>query len=156
MNAKILVLTAFLIGLLSLNSFAQLKRNNILLGVSGTYETDNKVVITSINFEYEKFDFKSAILGIGASANYCNFTGESDKNFFFTLHANLNFNNVANSKLIPFIGLTGGTNLLLKDNLYGAHIGCRYFIGNNILIFAKYGLTNRSHTSPEVGIDFRL
>jgi hypothetical protein len=156
MNAKTLVLSVILIGFLSLNSLAQLKKDNFLLGVSGTYETDNKVAITSFNFEYEKFDFNSASLGIGASANYCNFSSESDKNFFFTLHANLNFNNVAGSKFIPFIGLTGGTNLTLKDNLYGAHVGCRCFIDNNILIFAKYGLTNRSLTSPEIGIDFKF
>ncbi|MBI5402639.1 MAG: hypothetical protein HY959_04515 [Ignavibacteriae bacterium] len=156
MNAKIISLTFIFIGFLFLNTYGQLKKDDILLGVSGTYETDNKVAITSFNFEYEKFDFNTAILSLGASANYCNFTGESNKNFFFTLHANLNFNNVPGSKFIPFIGFSGGTNLALKDNLYGAHIGCRYFIEYNVLLFAKYGLTNRSLTSPEIGIDFRF
>jgi len=156
MKAKILVLTAIIIGFFSLNSYSQLIKDNFLLGLSGTYETDNKVAITSVNFEYEKFDLKSAIIGVGVSANYCNFSSESEKNFFLTLQANLYFNNNSGSKFIPFIGLKGGTNLKLKDNLYGAHIGCRYFIDKNILLFAKYGLTSRSLTSPEIGLDFRF
>jgi len=156
MNAKTLVFAAILIGFFTVSSYSQLSKNNILLGFSGTYEIDNKVAVTSINFEYEKFNVNSAVIGIGASANYCNFSGESEKNFFFTLQANLNFINLYDSKFIPFIGLKGGTNLKLKDNLYGAHIGCRYLIEKNILIFAKYGLTNRSLTAPEIGLDFRF
>jgi hypothetical protein len=156
MNVKYLVLSFISFSFFLPSLFAQLKNNDILVGISGAYEADNKVGITSFNFEYEKFNFNSALLGIGASANYCNFTRESDKNFFFTLHAYLNFTNFTGSKFIPFVGLSGGANLTLKDILYGANAGCRYFINNNILIFAKYGLTNRSIASPDIGIDFRF
>jgi len=156
MEKKKIFLIVIFIGFLYLNAISQLKNNDVLMGISGTFEADNKVAITSINFEFEKFDFNTAILGLGASSNYCNFTSESDKNLFLTLQANLYFNNNSGSKFIPFIGVKGGTNLALKDNLYGALIGCRFFINNNVLIFAKYGFTNRSLTSPEIGIDFRF
>ena len=156
MGIKIFSITILFCLITFHSSYAQLNKNDILLGISGAYEVDNKVAISSLNFEFEKFDFNSAVLGIGASLKYCNFSGSFNKNSFIALMTNLNFNKISDGKLIPFIGLTGGTNFEFSDNLYGIHIGCRYSSSDHILIYAKYGLTNRSPLSPEIGIDYKF
>lgn len=156
MNVKIFVLSIIFIGFFFPSLFAQLKNNDILLGVSGTYEANNKVGITSLNFEYEKFDINSAILGFGASAKYFQFTNSQNKNSFLSIHTNLNFNKVLGGKIVPFIGLLGGANFELSDNLYGVHIGLRYFTSKNILVSVKNSFNNRSLISPEFGLDYKF
>lgn len=158
MNVKILVFALSIIFIfIFINlSYSQIRNGDILLGVSGTYETKNEFAITSINLEYEVLDVNSAVLGIGFSGKYCNFSNTTNKNFFITANANLNFNKVFGNDFVPFAGVSCGTNLELKDNLYGANVGCRYIIEKDIILLFKNNFTNRDALSPEIGIEYRF
>lgn len=154
MNIKICVFAISVVFLLFHTSYSQINKDNLIMGISGTYEVKNEVAISSINIEYEKFDFNSVLLGVGISGKYCNFGGTTNKNIFLAANANLNFKNLARSNIIPFIGISGGTNLDLKDSYYGINIGCRYFIDKNMILLLKNSFNNRDALSPEIGIEY--
>lgn len=138
------------------SSLAQLKKNNFLLGISGAIEHDIDIATTSLNFEYETLQLNSGIIGLGVSAKYCNWTNSFDKNTYLTLNANFNFNKMLKGELVPFIGITGGTNFAASEPYYGAHVGIRYFIMDNVLLFAKYSSTYRSYVTSELGFDIKF
>ena len=137
-------------------SYAQMNLHDNYAGVSVAAELDNSVLSINGNYEHELIKVGQSLIGLGVSIKHTNWSGDVSSNFFIAGLINCNFANIGDGKFVPFIGITIGSNLDLKEPYYSGHAGIRYFLDKDISIVIKTGFGSRSYIFPEVGVDYRF
>lgn len=181
MNIKIKAVS-FLIIILTLTTFSQLKEKDNLLGGSLGFWAKGEVPMFGINFESQLTQAGVGTLGLGGIFRYYTFTnhygnGDSRKYSFSSVGAqlNYNFNQIGDGSFVPFVGLVAGYNYVnntytdvtrnavyITDVSYtsGAWVwgqfGMRYFFNPKVAGTMRLGIGNNDFNTLELGVDFKL
>jgi hypothetical protein len=148
------------------SSQAQLKERDNLMGGTLGFWAHHSSPTFGFNYENEISQAGIGTFGLGALLRYSNFLNNDERfsNLFLGGQANYNFNQIADGKFVPFIGLVLGFfssspngNSLKESGLWAwGQGGMRYFFSPSVAGVARFGLGNFNFNALELGVDFKF
>jgi hypothetical protein len=177
---KRIFIVSFILSLITVSSFSQLKERDNLLGPSLGFWTSPNAPTFGLNYEAQIAQLGDvSSLGLGGVFRYTTFrdnypsTDYYSYNYLtFGLQTNFNFNEIGDGRFVPFVGLVLGYNSVSSSYVnnsgrvysasYGSgmwlwgQFGMRYFFSPRVAGSLRFGAGNFNFDVIELGIDFKL
>lgn len=172
-------LAIFVLLLLTVSSFAQLKEKDNLLGPSLGFWPHGSAITLGVNYEYQLSQVEIGTISLGGLFRYTSWRNNFPENDYFDytfitfgFQSNYNFNQIGEGKFVPFVGLVLGYNSINASYvsthgiIYNASYnsgfwvwaqgGLRYFFSPRVAGVVRIGLGNFDFDAIEIGVDFKL
>lgn len=174
-------LAIFVLLLLTVSSFAQLKEKDNLLGPSLGFWPSGSAVTLGLNYENQLAQVEIGTISLGGVFRFTTFRNNFPPPYddyytynFYTigLQSNYNFNQIGNGTFVPFVGLVLGYNSVNRSYvgrsgyLYSVNYnsglwiwgqaGLRYFFSPRVAGVVRLGFGNFDFNTIEIGVDFKL
>lgn len=148
-------------------SYGQLKERDNLMGGTLGFWARNSTPTFGFNFENQITQAGIGTIGLGGLMRYSNFQNNDRERFSNTFlggQANYNFNQIADGKFVPFMGVVlgffssspNGTSLKESGLWAWGQAGARYFFSPSVAGVARFGLGNFNFNALELGVDFKF
>jgi hypothetical protein len=177
MKKTIIASAVLLFSITSLH--AQLRERDNLLGPSIGFWPSGSAPTFGLNYEYQLTQEGPGTISLGGVFRYTTWRSDitptdywSVNYYTFGVQSNYNFNEIAEGKFVPFVGLVLGYNSVSFTHNgpgysytwggYGSELGLwlqggmRYFFSPKVAGAVRLGLGSFNYNTIEIGVDFKL